>query len=75
MLVMMNTTRPMTIDGSISTRYLCTECGQWCTAIYDLTQVFWEDKKAKLELDPDKDEEIYFIGNTVTNRKNEKKLG
>jgi hypothetical protein len=62
MLIMMNTTRPMTSDNSITVRYLCTNCGQWCSAFYDLKDMIWDENEATLDIDSDASEELYFVG-------------
>lgn len=65
MLLTVNSLRPMTVDNSLTVRYICTDCSQWCTVIYDYTQIIWDDGTGneKVDLDRSTDEEIYFVDN------------
>ena len=66
MLITMNTTRPMCIDGSLVARYVCTDCGEWCTVIYDAAEIKWDDNddtEEKVDVDRTTEtEEVYFVG-------------
>jgi RNase P subunit RPR2 len=63
MLFMMNTTRPMLPDNSIIARYLCTFCGTWGIARYELTSMEWEEMDNIIDIDSSSSDEIYFVGN------------
>jgi hypothetical protein len=68
MLIMMNTTRPE--RESILTRYNCTECGMWCTVIYEPKDIVWhstpEPSIDNVRVDQGQDqsntgENLYFV--------------
>lgn len=66
MLIMMNTTRPE--RDNILTRYNCTECGMWCTVIYEPKSIEWHvsptpgSSTEKIKIDPDiANEGMYFV--------------
>lgn len=65
MLIMMNTTRPE--RETILTRYNCTECGMWCTVIYEPKDIVWhgtpEPSVSGVKIDPGSDvsDDLYFV--------------